>query len=72
MAQTDDSSAQDTPGTAEDAAVRKAVFAKVRDNQAQWPIQIKLVSPQAAVFDQAENRLHTIKAVLVATLSETL
>jgi ornithine carbamoyltransferase len=27
-------------------------------------------SPQSIVFDQAENRLHTIKAVLVATLAE--
>jgi len=27
-------------------------------------------SPASIVFDQAENRLHTIKAVLVATLSE--
>ena len=26
-------------------------------------------SPAAIVFDQAENRLHTIKAVLVATLA---
>jgi ornithine carbamoyltransferase len=26
------------------------------------------VAPAAIVFDQAENRLHTIKAVLVATL----
>ncbi len=25
-------------------------------------------SPAAIVFDQAENRLHTIKAILVATL----
>jgi ornithine carbamoyltransferase len=25
-------------------------------------------SPQSIVFDQAENRMHTIKAVLVATM----
>ncbi len=27
-------------------------------------------SPNSIVFDQAENRMHTIKAVLVATLGE--
>jgi ornithine carbamoyltransferase len=27
-------------------------------------------SPASIVFDQAENRLHTIKAVMVATLGE--
>jgi ornithine carbamoyltransferase len=27
-------------------------------------------SPQSIVFDQAENRLHTIKAILVATLRD--
>jgi ornithine carbamoyltransferase len=25
-------------------------------------------SPRSVVFDQAENRMHTIKAVMVATL----
>jgi ornithine carbamoyltransferase len=27
-------------------------------------------SPQSIVFDQAENRMHTIKAVMVATLGD--
>jgi ornithine carbamoyltransferase len=27
-------------------------------------------SPASVVFDQAENRLHTIKAVMVATIGE--
>ena len=27
-------------------------------------------SPQSKVFDEAENRMHTIKAVIVATLGE--
>ena len=27
-------------------------------------------SPHSIVFDQAENRLHTIKAVMVATLAD--
>ena len=27
-------------------------------------------SPHSIVFDQAENRMHTIKAVLVATLGD--
>jgi ornithine carbamoyltransferase len=26
-------------------------------------------SPQSIVFDQAENRMHTIKAILVATMA---
>ena len=27
-------------------------------------------SPQSVVFDEAENRMHTIKAVMLATLGE--
>jgi ornithine carbamoyltransferase len=27
-------------------------------------------SPASVVFDQAENRLHTIKAVMIATMEE--
>ena len=27
-------------------------------------------SPQSVVFDEAENRLHTIKAVMLATMKE--
>jgi ornithine carbamoyltransferase len=27
-------------------------------------------SPQSVVFDEAENRMHTIKAVMAATLSD--
>jgi len=27
-------------------------------------------SPASIVFDQAENRLHTIKAVLIATIGD--
>jgi ornithine carbamoyltransferase len=27
--------------------------------------------PQSVVFDEAENRMHTIKAVMAATLQET-
>ena len=27
-------------------------------------------SPRAIVFDQAENRMHTIKAIMVATLGD--
>lgn len=27
-------------------------------------------SPRSIVFDQAENRLHTIKAIMVATLGD--
>ena len=29
-------------------------------------------SSHSVVFDEAENRMHTIKAVMVATLSDTL
>jgi ornithine carbamoyltransferase len=28
-------------------------------------------SPQSVVFDEAENRLHTIKAVMIATMGES-
>ncbi|MCW3016752.1 MAG: Aspartate/ornithine carbamoyltransferase, Asp/Orn binding domain [Solirubrobacterales bacterium] len=34
-----------------------------------WPEPACRRSPASIVFDQAENRLHTIKAVLVATLA---
>ena len=29
-------------------------------------------SKHSVVFDEAENRMHTIKAVMVATMSDTL
>jgi hypothetical protein len=33
-------------------------------------VMVVFSSPASVVFDQAENRLHTIKSVLVATLED--
>ena len=40
--------------TAPDDAQRAAIFEKIRLNQCQWPIQIKLVLPNAPYFDRAK------------------
>jgi ornithine carbamoyltransferase len=36
--------------------------------QGYWLTDEVFRSPASIVFDQAENRLHTIKAILIATL----
>jgi ornithine carbamoyltransferase len=45
-----------------------AEIAKIFDITAMEVTEEVFESPASIVFDQAENRLHTIKAVLVATL----
>ena len=47
------------------------------DGRALWPRRMEVTDevfegPQSIVFDEAENRMHTIKAVMAATLAITL
>ncbi len=47
---------------------RRLLLARVRRQSLLQPRSGVFDSPASIVFDQAENRLHTIKAVLVATM----
>jgi len=40
--------------SAQDELIRETVFAKIRQTECQWPIQIKLVPTAALYFDQAD------------------
>jgi ornithine carbamoyltransferase len=54
------------------ADVRLAGPAELHPPKDVWTERVRVLTPYQStpsiVFDQAENRLHTIKAVLVATL----
>ena len=51
-----------------DTGIGRRIFEK-RGLQAMEVTDEVFESPASVVFDEAENRLHTIKAILVATLS---
>jgi ornithine carbamoyltransferase len=50
-----------------DTEIGKQLFAQFGVNALEVTDEV-FESPASIVFDQAENRLHTIKAVMVATL----
>lgn len=52
-----------------ETAVGKEIFEKFGLSEMEVTEEV-FESPNSVVFDQAENRLHTIKAVMVATLGE--
>ena len=51
-----------------DTKVGKEIEREVRDRRRMEVTEEVFESPASIVFDQAENRMHTIKAVMVATL----
>ncbi|MEF9973504.1 MAG: ornithine carbamoyltransferase [Clostridia bacterium] len=53
----------------QDTAIGRQIFAQYGLSEMEVTDQV-FSSPQSVVFDQAENRLHTIKAVMLATLGQ--
>ena len=52
-----------------DTAIGEEIFKKFGVAEMEVTDEV-FESPASIVFDQAENRMHTIKAVMVATLGE--
>ncbi|MFA7725010.1 MAG: ornithine carbamoyltransferase subunit F, partial [Candidatus Izemoplasmatales bacterium] len=52
-----------------DTIIGKSIFERFGKNGLEVTEEV-FESPQSVVFDEAENRLHTIKAVMLATMQD--